>query len=363
MRLSALCRSLVGRGYQVCIACLRLGQEPVQLMDGVTAFASHSPRGGIPILRFLHPRLTSWWRALDRANADIYIQSCAGYLTALTALYCRIKGKKFIYSGACDPDFDLTQTANLFRRRAGLRDKILYLWGLRQAHAIITQHKGQTEALRRYHALEGIEIPNGYSAPIQATPTNGVQKGTTPLVLWVATLRSWKQPHFFLELARRLPGIRFRMIGGPGGEDEAHIYKTISTEAKAIRNLDFRGFIPYSRIDEHFDEAAIFVNTSLYEGFPNTFLQSWARSIPTVSFINLTDAADGESPGISCSDIDQMCSAVESLATHPQARIELGAKAYRYFMQKHSIEHSVQLYATLFSRLLAATPTSAGVRR
>ena len=52
-------------------------------------------------------------------------------------------------------------------------------------------------------------VPSCYAARFnQRADSNGI-------VLWVSTLRTLKRPELFLELARRSPHLRFRMVGGP----------------------------------------------------------------------------------------------------------------------------------------------------
>jgi glycosyltransferase involved in cell wall biosynthesis len=102
-----------------------------------------------------------------------------------------------------------------------------------------------------------------------------------PIVLWVSSMQKLKRPELFLELAKAIPSVRFQMIGGSGGSK--NFYEQIEETASKMPNLDFVGFVPYHKIDQYFDKAAIFVNTSVFEGFPNTFLQAWGRYAPVVS--------------------------------------------------------------------------------
>ena len=54
---SLLARAFVKRGYKVSIVSCNYGQEDGLEIDGVTIYRAHRPDEGVPILRFVHPRL------------------------------------------------------------------------------------------------------------------------------------------------------------------------------------------------------------------------------------------------------------------------------------------------------------------
>ena len=71
------------------------------------------------------------------------------------------------------------------------------------------------------------------------------------------------------------------MIGGPG--DDKNFYSQIKKKANTTKNVKFLGFVDYFSITKLFEESSLFVNTSISEGFPNTYLQAWANKVPTAS--------------------------------------------------------------------------------
>lgn len=354
-RQSILARALATAGYSVTVATLDYGQDDATVVDGVTVYRAYRPGAGLRGVAFVHPRLTSWFAAMRRADADIYIQSCAGLPTAIVGLFSRLHSRRFVYSGAHDLDFEKDQTWKIFQRPRGWRDRQLYQWGLKAADAIVAQHERQEESVRRWYGREAHVVRNCYAPPF------GSRASKDGVVLWVATLRSWKRPELFLEVARSLPHLRFRMIGGGASGEEAAIYQRARAEAGALPNVEFVGFVPLGEIERHFDAARVFVNTSVYEGFPNTFLQSWARAIPTVSFIDC-GARDGGRPiGSICRDVDEMKRVVAKLAEDDVAWSDEGRRAQAYFESHHSVAAAIDRYGRLFDRLMAAD-SAGGVR-
>src|SRR6266581_6421730 len=71
---SILARALVRAGYRVSMICLDFGQPQRVLLDGVMLLKTHRPDAGLPILRFVHPRITAMWRAMHAVDADVYYQ-------------------------------------------------------------------------------------------------------------------------------------------------------------------------------------------------------------------------------------------------------------------------------------------------
>lgn len=278
-----LVRLLVRAGHRVSVITLDFGQPDRAQVDGAVVHKTFKPDEGIPVLRFLHPRLTSVWRALREVDADVYYQRAASMLTGVVAEFCRRHGKRSIYAGASDTDF--VPGRQLIRLA---RDRWLYRRGLRSVDRVVVQNPAQLRSCREHYGREARLIPSGYQLP-DAHHAHGARPDGDR-VLWVATVQPAKRPEIFLELARRMPQRRFVMIGGPGyGEllGREGYFEGIRAQACALPNVEFKGFLPFEQADAWFDRARVLVNTSLHEGMPNTFLQAWARGVPTLATVDV----------------------------------------------------------------------------
>ncbi len=115
-------------------------------------------------------------------------------------------------------------------------------------------------------------------------------------VLWTATVRPDASAPSCSRDRAPAAQHRFVMIGGPdpGKRESPSTQRSIAEAAKALPNIEVSGFVPFAEAERAFNGARVVLNTSLYEGFPNTFLQAWSRGIPTVGFIDTGSRRDGE---------------------------------------------------------------------
>jgi len=329
-----LARLLAANGYRVSMICFDYGQPSPTLVDGVTVYKSFRPDAGVPVLRFVHPRLTTMWTVLREVDADVYYQRSSAMWTGVIAEFCRRHGKRSIYAGASDRDFDLGQ-----EQIVHARDKWLYRRGLARVDRIVAQNPYQIDSCRRNHERQAVLIPSCYELPPQANPGNGDR------VLWVGTIHGYKRPEMFLDIAERLPGRKFVMVGGPsvGGERlKAGFFEEIRARAARLPNVEFTGFLPLAQVEPWFDRARVLVNTSTYEGMPNVFLQAWARGVPTVATVDVGVQEHRVAP-----DVDALVRGVEDSFANP-AR---GEACRAYFQRTHSSSSVLARYNELFESL------------
>jgi len=327
-----LARLLARRGHRVSMICLDHGQSDRVVVDGVTVHRIFRMQEGVPVLRLLHPRLTSMWRALTAADADIYYYRSSAMWVGVVAEFCRRNGRRSIYAGASDRDFAPDAGGQI----PLARDRWLYRKGLAAVDRIVAQNEEQVRSCFANHGRHAVLIPSCYE------PSPAKRTGDPDVILWVGRIHPTKRPEMFLELARRLPRRRFVMVGG-AGQGVGDYYEKIRAEAATLPNVEATGFLPLARVEPWFDRARVFVNTSVFEGMPNTFLQAWSRDVPTVGTVDVGAA------------VHHVVGDVESLATQVErlAQEAPGGRYRAYFQKNHSSAEVVRRYTQLFDELTA----------
>jgi glycosyltransferase involved in cell wall biosynthesis len=332
-----LARAWRDLGHEVSMIVHDHGQGRIKEIDGIRAVAPYARHEGIPVLRFAHPRLTGMVGAMREIDADIYYQSPAGAPTGITAWFCRRHGKRFIIriasDLACIPGKQLIRF---------WRDRKIFEYGLRNADLIVAQSEQQRTLLRQNYGLKSEVLDMAVEMPSGPQPKKDID------VLWVSNLRPVKRPEVVLDLARRLPNVRFTLAGGalPGAED---YYRTVREAASSIPNLTCPGAVPYSDVGALFSRAKIFLNTSQIEGFPNTFLQAWVRGVPVVTFFDPDSLVKQRQLGRTATDFDDMVDAIQSLLTDQAERERAGERARSYAIATFGPKHIASRYLEMLA--------------
>lgn len=136
--------------------------------------------------------------------------------------------------------------------------------------------------------------------------------------------------------------------------EDRGLFAQVERQARELENVEFLGFVPYAEIDAHFDGACVLINTSESEGFPNTFLQAWARGIPSVSFVDSGARLEGEAVGGLVGNVGEMAEAVERLASNEDLWSAKGRLARHYYERFHKPDTVIDMYEQVFRELMNA---------
>jgi glycosyltransferase involved in cell wall biosynthesis len=338
VQLTLLTKAFKGLNWDVIVIDRDYGQPDVEIIEEIVIHKTYKVDEGWPIIRFFHPRLSSIFKALKKADADIYFQSCAGMMTGLVALFCKIYKKKFVFRTAHDTDcIPGHQLIKLWR------DKKLYEYGLRQANLISVQGENQKILLEKNYGINGFPVNMTVEVPTEIKAD--IKKDID--VLWVNNMRPFKRPEMCIEIAKSLRNYKFFMIGGPcPGFDD--YYKKILLLSQKVNNLSFLGPVPYSQINSYFSRAKLFINTSKTEGFPNSFLQAWIRKVPIISFFDPDQLIKRHSLGTSPISIDTMRKDIVRLLSENKLRQRFGEGARKFVMKNYSPPQIAKKYISVF---------------
>ncbi|MFH1590541.1 MAG: glycosyltransferase [archaeon] len=227
----------------------------------------------------------------NRINADIYVLSSMSPIAGLISFYCKLINKKFFFMIANDGETDKSHKVygKVFSR-------ILSNLVFKCSTYIVVQNTYQQKCLWKYEGKNSIIIK-----PASYMRTH-VSKNRDS-ILWVGRLdKGFKRPEFFIRLSESFPEQNFLMIALPA-TNQLDYFHHVEKQASYRKNIEFIPFVPFNDTDKHFRKAKIFINTSVQEGFPNTFVQAAKNKVPILSLkVNPDNFLDGIECGFSCDD-------------------------------------------------------------
>ena len=320
-----LAKGLAARGWRVSMVVADYGQADGAAWDGVRTYRAYRFDAGLPLVRFFYPRWTSLWSAMRRANADIYYVSCASMQLGEAGLFARRHRRKVVFRIAHDSD---CQPDRLLIRY--WRDKRLYVYGLRNTALILAQSETQRTLMHNNFARDSLVIPSLAGTATQIKPWGE----RTIDALWISNIRQFKRPDLALELARHEPRMVLHMIGGtqPGSEQ---YYQTIQQQAAQLPNVVFHGHLPMAAVNEQLAQARVLINTSDSEGFPNTYMQAWARGTPVIGLFDPDGIVARERLGYAARSVVEMRAACSRLLANEPLWAEISTRCQSYVNLRH----------------------------
>lgn len=291
------------------------------------------------ILKYLKTFFNSI-KAIKISNSDIYVHH--GGIDGILPL---LMGKKCILSIASDAFLDqslILENSKEFKKSKFSLNSIANWFNIKFSHLILVQNSYQKEFLKKHFNKKC----NLIKIPFKISENKIVEKMKPYTVLWVGSMADVKQPGLFLNLAKEIPYANFQMIGGH--YDNLDLFNDIKKEAYKLDNFDFLGVVPFEKINKYFREASILVNTSMFEGFPNSFIQAWMNNIPVISMVDPDNIISDNGMGFHSKNFENLREDLKILLEDDKIRFEMGQNGRKYVEKEHDIKNIIHEYIRLF---------------
>jgi glycosyltransferase involved in cell wall biosynthesis len=285
--------------------------------------------------------LTIFFRYFKKLNFDICHLRGSSTIIGIWAFFVKfIKHKKFVYTIShirhCIPG-----TLNFSR----LNYKI-FEYGIKKADVVVVLAEYMKKALYDNYGINSVVIKSGHPVP-----KDTFKKDTPPMILWISRLVEWKKPELFLKICGKLKDVNANFVLiGPGD----FMKKEISEFSKKHTNFSFIPGVPSGKDNEYYERASLFINTSVNEGYPNSFIQSWLYKTPVMSL-----SVDPDSDIIKNNlgyhakgNLSDLIDKIKEFVENPDKIKEMGKNCRKYAIKKHNIEKTAEQHFKLYKWLL-----------
>lgn len=325
--------------FELCLIAGDYNQKPTEYIQNVKLIKYFSPQRPDSIQKKIL-QASRFLKILRHEKPNILISTANNSLAFLCSLYAKTTNCKHIHRIAHDKDTGTERIKDFgFTAR-------LYIYGLKYSDHIIVQNKLQKELL-----LKNFNKPSTlFRSLFPITKQKNTDKKYT---LWVSRYKKWKRPELFLRMAQEIPNQNFIMICPKARKESSPERNKLIQNASKINNLQFIDFVPFSEIQRYFNEASLFVNTSISEGFPNTFLQASQASTPIASLsVNPDHFISVYNCGVFAeNNFNRLIHQVQALLDNPELLTLKGKNAYKYLKTKHDIKPIIKDLSELITTI------------
>jgi glycosyltransferase involved in cell wall biosynthesis len=286
-----------------------------------------------------------FWR---RRRADVVCCFGNSGISAQVIADCRRLGIRTVLFIASDDDIAADYRPGNQELNDYNTPKWMPHYALENADRVFVQTADQARLLAERFGRQGEVIRN--PVPVTADdPARWPPRQAREFVLWIGRADTFnKRPMLFLELARRCPEQAFLMIANrTHGRD---VFSALQAERPP--NLTVIERVPHSQIWDYYRRALAFVNTSLYEGFPNTFLQCAVSGVPVVS-LNVDPEGIFSRHGcglLARGATEELERAVRALCADPALAEQYARRFHSYALEHHSLDAQSHAFETLLRK-------------
>lgn len=273
-----------------------------------------------------------------KIDADVYctfgVSNHSAYLTSFCNYY---KKKHLLFLGSGSDLDEAYKTLSNGRNVYGSLYDLCH-FTLLKSHLVITQNKEQQALFEKRFDRNSVLIKN----PIDLKST--IPRNSNPFlfrrVLWIGKSDIIKQPELLLELAKVNKKLDFVMIMNKSNKK---IHDKVL--ANLPGNVKVVEFVKFEEVESYFAESSLFINTSKFEGFANTFLQACKYGLPIFSLnSNPDDFITEYKCGFwSNGDLNSLSISLEKLFNDKELYQEYRNNAFRYVQKNHDIDQKVEL--------------------
>ena len=104
----------------------------------------------------------------------------------------------------------------------------------------------------------------------------------------------------------------------------------------------------------YYAQADLLICTSVYEGFPNVFLEAWSVGTPVVTTCDPDGLIDREGLGAAAADLDVMAAAIGKLAADKDLHRRVSTASRDYFDSNHRLDPAMRAFENYFVDVLDA---------